>query len=908
MNIKRNITIAVLCALFIFSPNLLAGDGKTISKINIHFGDTITKNVSEDTVRRVIPFIEGDGFTSQKLDQALDHLRKWGVFETIEVSTKSVANNIEIDFYLNEAIKIGQIDIFGNYPYIEPKIRKYLTIRPGDIYTYNRIKDQIKKIKDFYEREGFFNTKVTAEQIWSENNKDARVIFKIKRGDLLRFGNIVVNGSKAYPKGRVVSAINPLRPYQPRRFNQAIRDVTEFYHLHGFSKTKIKVAKKELDIESGKVNVVIDVSEGSKTIVKFRNNKAISSRRLKKIISIFREGSVDEYEIDISRNKIANYHHEHGYPDVKVTSKREVEEDGKIVVTFFIDQGKKQRIYSIDIDGNKQIFDVKIQRQIKTKVLSLTNQGLYNEDVLNDDLKSIKRFYDSKGYVDSKVGIPEVEVKRSQVEITIPVHEDIQTVVDQIVFEGNDSIETKKLLKAIKNQPNDPPDATELKNDKQALLVLYADNGHPYAEIKQTVEKDIVDGQSWAIIRYEVAEGPLVKIGKVIVVGNSLTSSNAIRKAMALKEGDSFSYEKLIESQLSLRRLGSFNTVSVDTIGFEEQEEVIHLRVKVEEQKPFVIDFELTYSTDDSYGGSMNFTNLNSFGLAKQSHLKLTGGRELSRAEIGWTDPRFVGSGLEFSASTWLQYEDKNIYNYMQAGGGYAFVRRYHRTSFLAKHTLERNYFLEGSSTAADADSLRDNTISKITLSGSFDSRNSFSSPTNGLYAMMSMDIYNEIEGIKANFIKFRWIFGHYYTFWKRFTLTNTLRMSRIQGLGNNVSIPTNELIFMGGDDTLRGFSEDSLGPVDVAGNPTGGRNRWIYNSELQVRLFKNWQWALFYDMGSLTNELKDIGLSTIRHGAGTGVRYITPVGPMRLDYGFILDRMTGEHVGRLHFTFGYVF
>lgn len=115
-------------------------------------------------------------------------------------------------------------------------------------------------------------------------------------------------------------------------------------------------------------------------------------------------------------------------------------------------------------------------------------------------------------------------------------------------------------------------------------------------------------------------------------------------------------------------------------------------------------------------------------------------------------------------------------------------------------------------------------------------------------------------------------------------------------------------MLFLGGGDTIRGFDEDSLGPTDAAGKPVGGRLRWIFNEEMRIRVMRNFQLAGFFDIGSLTDSFGAINWNTVRRSVGLGIRYVTPVGPIRLDYGFKLDRQTGESRGRVHITFGYVF
>jgi len=126
------------------------------------------------------------------------------------------------------------------------------------------------------------------------------------------------------------------------------------------------------------------------------------------------------------------------------------------------------------------------------------------------------------------------------------------------------------------------------------------------------------------------------------------------------------------------------------------------------------------------------------------------------------------------------------------------------------------------------------------------------------------------------------------------------LRMEGIIQI-SGINIPTQELLFYGGDDTIRGFREDAL-------NPNGGKLGFIYNLEFQLRLFKGFEAVAFLDTASLTNSFSEISVATVRHSAGGGIRYVTPVGPIRLEYGIILDRQPGDNFGRLHFTFGYFF
>lgn len=900
--------LAMLAAVAITSSAVeaaSASDTKTFGTIGITFLEASPRNTTEAEVRNFLPIREGEAYSPAKLDEAIDSLHRWGRFEAINVETKISGSSVDINLFLKEAILIGEIEIAGNYPYIKPKIRKYLTIRPGDIYTRERIDDQLKRIRDFYEREGFLNTTVTSSEKWNEYSADVSVTFKIKYGSVLRYGEMNIEGNHAFPNGRIISYINPLRRYKPRDFNEAIRRANDYYQNHGYPRAYVQVVKKDIDVEKRKINIGLRVKEGPYVKVNFLGNKGFSHRKLKKVVTIFKEGSFDEFELEASKTALIDYYHLHGYPNVQVSFARKDVKDGNIVIDFTVKEGPKETISALDIEGNEVISANKLKKQMKSKELSLFSQGEFNESKVKEDLGIIKNYYGSEGFLNANVGTPEITKTRNGMNVLIPVTENHRSFVQDIILNSDDTLPKKALFKKLKNKIGRPLNPEALKEDKQAVLIFYADHGYPYTDVRQTME--ILENGD-AVIRYDVQKNTFVKIGEIVIVGNTLTATRSIVKVLSLKEGDPFSYDKIAKSQISLRRLRAFNTVSIETIGLVEKEPIVNLSIKVEEQKPFVLDFTANYSTDLGFGGTVNFVNVNAFGRAKRYNLRLTGGQQLSQGEMAYTDPAFLGSDVEFSTSLWLKYDSPPGFSYLQPGWGFGFFRKYHRTGLAAKFELMRNYFVHGDPTAAAADSLRDNTISKLSFSPSFDTRNSFSEPTRGIYTVAEAALYNEIQGSDANFTKLRAALGQYNGFLKYLIFSNYFRIDRIVTFGNNTVVPINELFQLGGDDTVRGYKEDSLGPVNTSGDGMGGKFRWIYNGELTLKFLTNWRLVGFFDIGALVNSFSAMTWDQVRYSSGPGLRYITPVGPVRVDYGFKLNKRNGESTGRLHLTFGYVF
>lgn len=879
-------------------------DGQRVIAVKIT-GPTTIEN---EKILDVIPIKEGDLYTAELINRSIKYLNKWDVFTSTEPTVKKTKRGVIVTFNLTDAIIVAQVDISGNYPYIENKIRKYLTLHAGDVYTPTKVEEQIDRILDFYDREGFVNTEVAVEEEPAPNPNGVLLTFHIHRGRLLRYRNITIEGNHAYPDGRFISEINTYKPYSEKRLRRSLRNMRTFYRMHGYPRAKIRIKSKEIDLDNDRVDLHLEVIEGPFVDIRFIGNERVSDSTLKKTVTIFREGSYDVYEVDESAKAITRYYNLYGYPDVKVDASRSRLRDDLIVITFDITEGPARYVKKLDFEGNPDINDGELSKGMKTKRHAIGQPGALMPGNVDKDSETILQNMRDNGYLDAHVEDWNIEQTKQgyAIDITIPVVQGPQTTVGKVEFMGNESASNEELLKVLKLQPKKPFNPSILPDERQRVVLYYADHGHPYADIVQDVTID--ENLHKATVSYDIIEGPEVRIGRILIVGDVLSSQKAIKNAMSLKEGDPFSYDKLIESQLNIRRLGAFSSVRIETIGIEEKQDTVHLKVSVDEERPFQIDVELGYSTKESITGSFLFTNINSFGWGKKTFLKLTGGRKLSRAEIGWVDPRFLSSSFEMSTITWIQHRIRPSFNYVQLGGVLGFYRRLQRIGMGFQQEFDRNYFVKGDSVAADAESLRNNTISRTSISASFDGRDSFSNPTKGLYTLGSLSFFNEIKGNNAHFMRISLQTEYDFGFLKRFVFSSSARFDRIQELERNTSVPTNELLFLGGADTVRGFPEDSLGPKNAQGQATGGRTRWIINEELRLNLGKSFQLAAFFDVGSLTNSFSQISLSSIRTTAGLGARYLTPVGPVRLDYGFILDRQTGDGIGQLYFTFGYVF
>ncbi len=855
-----------------------------------------------ETVRAIIRIKEGDNFDPEKVENAIYDLRKWGIYKNVEVLVEHEAGDVSLVFQLQDAFLIKTVDMSGNYPILEKDVKKAIFMTPGDVYQPERIPEQVARLIAFYEKEGYRQTSVTIEEKKDLSHRMITLKVKIKKGKDYRVGDITVKGNHIFLDSRIKNKITRIFGFSPKILKKDVESIEKLYHTNHHPRVRVK-ATVQFDEEKRKANITLEIREGKKVVVVFEGNEHQLSNHLRKIVGVTDTGDYDEFELDHSKSQLIEHYHSLGYEGTEVAAEKKELNPQTVQVLFKIQEGTKRVIKSIDFEGNKAFSDKKLKTQMLTEPEAILTPGVFSEEAFKQDLQTIESFYQANGFIEAKVDhwkkdlIPTRDKYRIQIRLT----EKSQTKVEKVDFEGLKLFTPVQIKKLLNVKEGNPYSVVRLEDDVRAILVYYANHGHPYAEAKTEVE-EVAPYQ--VKVHYKILEGAEVRIGKTLFVGNFITQDSTIRKTVQFKQGDLFNPKQILQSQTFLRKLGVFDALSLETLGLKGREEVVHLVVRVEEKKIRTVDLGFSYDTDTKFKGTLNYTHLNLLGWAKQFSLKLTGGNQFNRAEIDYTDPRLFGSSWQYLNSLFAQFERRPYFQDIQTGGSTALIRELTRKlSVLLKYELIQTTFNDEKT---DFSQLRpgtnDNTTGKFQFLITYDGRDNFGDPHSGIYASGTTAFGTEFTNATAKFFKLNTRTGHWWSPFHRFTIANALRLYAVVPVTVNDQVPAQELVFLGGDDTLRGFREDAL-------NPGGGKVAFVHNLEFQMRLFKGVEAVLFMDTGSLVNNLGEMSLYNVRHSAGGGIRYITPVGPVRLDYGVILNRQpTDPNRTRLHFTFGYFF
>lgn len=812
-----------------------------------------------------------------------------------------------IDTDVPQDALVEEIDLHGAAPLLDRQIRRQLSVLPGDALSQEQLEAQIHRLKDFYERQGFFGTTIRYHAHWDAYNSGALVDYYINRGKSFRWGRLNVGGNALLPIGRIRSIFSEWGYYSPRSVREGIKQLATLCHSKGYPKARVQVVRLDPDFAHWRMNMALLITPGPKFEARFEGNQQLNTADLETYLTFIDDARVDSYAIEQSVAQVTQRYIDRGFLDARVTAEHTLASEDRDIVTFHISEGPRRTIWGVHFTGNRERSHGTLLTKILTQPLGFMERGTLNPKVLEEDRHAIVEYYQQEGFLDAHVDTPTVTSMnhdRSML-VTIPVVEGKMHRVGAVQFVGSNADDYDGLMERLSLKAGAPLNQGHLATDLQSVRIYFEDHGYPYADVTQLVTDD--PELHRPNIVYHITPGPQVHIGTISVQGDFLTSQRAIFQALHIQEGDLYSDRAITESQMNLRRLGVFRSVAFDRAGLQTHRTVVDIAIRLEEERPFTVDIDAGYSTDTKFTGAMSFVNSNSFGWAKRTQFLLLGGERRARAEISWIDPRLLRTDLLLIGKTWIDRNKDVAFDVAQVGGSLGVYRQYHRTGFVVRYQLVRNRLLGGDPALADQEARRGTIMSQFTAGLTFDTRNNYSNPSRGIYAFAEGDVFNELKGARADFVRVRGGVTHYYDIWHNLIFNQTARIGGIQTIGA-ANIPITERFFLGGDDTIRGFSEDRVGTLDTNGDPLGGKVRWIYNADLSLPLFWGLRGATFFDIGSLTNSFPEINNETIRTSAGFGLRYVTPIGPLRAEWAWKLDRRDGEAAGRLHFTFGHIF
>jgi len=698
--------------------------------------------------------------------------------------------------------------------------------------------------------------------------------------------------------------------FDPARIRE---DVKAVFRLGYF--TDVRVDAEQVP---GGIRLAVIVSEKPVVAaVVVEGNKEIPAADIRAVLTVRERTLFQEEKVAESVRKIVELYQNKGFYDVSVAPAVSRDPDGSARIAFRVAEGAKLRIVRIRITGNHYLTEKAIRKAMETSEKGIfsfiTDSGAFKKDVIENDVKKIEALYQNNGFIDSKVFDPEIRRTERGLELTVKVFEGRQYRVGSVRFAGDSGVAEDELRRAVKLGPGQVFSREVLLGDLLALTTLLNDRGYAQALVSPVVDKR--KEYPLADVTYRIERGRKFRFGRVEVAGNTKTLDRVVRRNLEVADGATYSATALKTSRENLMRLGYFKEVKVTTVPSAVPDEM-DARVDVQEGPTGTLSGGVGFSSLDKLFGVVQLSENNLFGRGWKAQLSSQFGARRTTFTLDFRDPHFLDSDFSVLLSAYNTDVKYNNFRRKSSGGkaglGYQ-LTRYTSAGFTLRGDTTRISEIEPtvSSILLEEFSRGAQSTRSVAANVSRNTTDRFFDPTKGTAASASVEYAGGPLGGDSQFVKYFLNGKAFYPVFSWATLSgNALWGHVISTEGGRV--PIFERFFLGGPYSIRGFRSRSLSPADPnTGELIGGNKELVLNAELLVPLFAEagFKGVVFFDAGNTWRQGEwPWGGAALRYAAGFGIRWYSPMGPLRLEWGWNLSPRPGESRRVAEFTIGTAF
>lgn len=735
-----------------------------------------------------------------------------------------------------------------------------------------------------------------------------------------KIDDIVVEGTRRVDPASIQSVAG-IVPGPAVSLELIDRGILAIFRMARFNDVSAALVERE-----GKSILVLTVVERPLVrSVTFSGNKELSEDKLKPLVTLKAPDLFDATVLDRNIEALLKAYAESGYYAAKIEPKVEINDLNEARITLNFTEGDEILIDSIRFEGNKAFPTKTLRKGMETQerwFLSwMTGRGAYQEEVLKNDLSLLTDLYFDEGYIEVKIHQPQVRMIKDNryLDILIEIEEGQQYRIGTIDVKGDLLRNREELLGMLGLAAGDIFSRKKLREGMMKINDLYADEGYAYVNVaplsKATPEERKVD------LSIEIEQGPLVTTHKIEITGNEKTIDKVVRREMMLNEGDNFSATKIRESRRRIQNLGFFEDVKIATQKGEKPEEM-DLLIEVKEKPTGTFSLGFGYSSLDGLIGQTSVSQDNLLGRGLKGTLSASYSKKSTTYQFGLLDPHFLDTDLTLGFDLYNTDREWSDFSKKATGGdiklGVPFSYNV-KSFFIYRYEQKEIYNVDSTASTIIHSQEGFSTLSSIYASLTRDTTDYRMDPKTGTLSSASIEFAG--LGGTDRFLKYELDHRYFYPLIWKFVFSAHGRLGYVQDIGNE-PIPIDERYYLGGLFSLRGFTPRHVGPriktvtSDAAGNPIstgyeyiGGNKSAFGNLEITFPLIEDsgLKGVVFYDFGNAWEEGVPY-FDDMRHSAGFGVRWMSPMGPLRLEWGKNFSPRDGEDSTDLQFSIGTMF
>ncbi len=894
----RSLLLSLLSGLYFSfpAPACATAYDETITAIDV----AGLIRINEDELIDLMSLRIGEGLDRQKLARGIRRAFKKNIFNDIRVISEPSGGGIKLTYFVEEIPLVKKIVLKGNENMPGKLIRKTFYYQEGEDFKKELLQRSRLELIEFYKRKGYPDAAITITVKVDEENALVILYVNIDEGE-----PFIIKKINADPEVRFILSVTEGGLLDQDRLDRDMIKIEEHYK----KKRYVNPVVGPYYFSQGELSV--PVHPGPRVHVEFTNNREFSKRKLEKELVFMENEEVSDESVTETADRIRRLYVSRGYLNAQIAAGVERKDD-LIKIAFLIFEGEKVILNKIDFTG------VSIKTEALKRTLPFAENKPFNRNLLNDSRGLIVRFYNALGHLqaDVKEIREDLQDNGREMHLEFIIDEGPRTTITSIEILGNEQIALSDVLDALHLDEGAPYNVIDIGDARRRVLSLYRRSGFLDADID--VKHDIDNNNASLIFRINEKRPSLV--GKVILSGNRKTKAKIVNRELILAEGERYNYDHLTQVKQRLYQLGIFSEVSIDVLepGIVKGDEVVKdVLITLKEGKSGSMEISLGYGDYEEARGSLGVSYNNLGGYNRQIGF---------RAEVSSVERRYIVNFREPWLFNWdyvplkifLIREEKRAINIETRSVLYKIDKQ----SFIAgiekeiadglKIGLDYEYsFTDTKDVEEDVILSREDTgtlvISSVSPSLFYDARDNPFDPSSGSLQRIVVKYASKALVSEAEFIKGSFLSSWYLKLMNPVVFAFSVRGGAAYGFGDNEEIPLIERFFLGGRATVRGYSNDALGPKGDDDNPTGGNVFALTNAELRFSLGKGFGLVTFIDAGNVWKTIDDVQ-DELKYTAGAGLRYNTPVGPIRVDYGHKMNKEEGDSSGEVHFSFGHAF
>lgn len=941
MQTVRSLFGALLLA-FLSGPHFPAGSGalwaqtETPNAADALLGQPVLSVQIVEGPDRVIaenpPELEvhaGAPLERSALRASLRRLYASGRYADIVAEASPESGGVRVIFRVRNNYFVGNVRVEGlREPPTESQVLGALRLGLGEIFRQQDLDRGLERAQQLFQQNGLYSVVFDPAVSRHPETRQVDILVRVETGRRARLAGVNISNPGPFPAADLARAsrLKPKQELTAARLTKGADRVRSWLFRRGYLAARVTARAGELDAAANTVPVTLEVNAGSPTKVVV-NGAKLSTGRLHQLVPIFQEGAVDADLLAEGRRNLRDYYERQGYYncDVQYTDSGASATETR-QITYTVRLGEKRRLAAVEFTGN-QYFSTEILRgRLSMHPAEFLRPAVFSSRLLEQNEDALRALYLTNGFADAKVQSETVERYQGKAEdllVRFHIEEGAQTRIESLEITGNSAIAPKELEAVIGASAGQPYSEAGVASDRDNILALYLNEGLSGTRFEFHTTPGAAPNR--VRLSYEIHEGRPVTVARILLEGNEFTRTEVILRQVVMKEGGPLREGDVIATQRNLYNLGIFNRVAVAPQNPEGEESAKTMLVNVQEGKRFTlgygagIEVQPLNNSNNPTATSLNFaprgilelTYADFLGRPQTLLFRVRASTLQGRALVQYSAPRFLNHPSLNLQIIGFADKTRDIFTFTSTRYE-GTVQLEHRlspvTTLLYRYTYRK--VLTGNLHIAPQEIPLFSQPTQVSGPGFAwirDLRDNPTDPTRGRFYSADVSLSSRAMGSTASFVRAFFQNSSFTPLGRNLTLARSTRFGfeTTFGSSNSSDIPLPERFFAGGNTSLRGFGLNQAGPRDpVTGFPVGGLALLTSNQEIRFPLRLPFttaavKGALFYDVGNVYSSVSHItlrftpppnDLNFLSHSVGFGVQYPTPLGPIRVDLGYLIN------------------